>query len=98
MRCLLAGQEIFLLSTEFNIQSVSMAHSASYQTHFMGSLGTIDHCGRGARAKKAHPLYIHSWALSPAVKQMRWEAEHIPPSGAKVQNGWSYTSTLHTPS
>jgi hypothetical protein len=20
--------------------------------------GTIDHCGRGARAKKAHPLYI----------------------------------------
>jgi cell division protein FtsX len=21
--------------------------------------GTIDHCGRGARAKKAHPLYVH---------------------------------------
>jgi hypothetical protein len=25
------------------------------------SKGTIDHCGRGARAKKVHPLYIHSW-------------------------------------
>jgi hypothetical protein len=23
--------------------------------------GTIDHCGRGARAKKVHPLYIHSF-------------------------------------
>jgi hypothetical protein len=23
-------------------------------------IGTIDHCGRSARAKKAHPLYIHS--------------------------------------
>jgi hypothetical protein len=26
-------------------------------------LGTIDHCGRGARAKKAHPLHIHSFML-----------------------------------
>jgi hypothetical protein len=23
--------------------------------------GTIDHCGRGARTKKARPLYIHSF-------------------------------------
>jgi hypothetical protein len=23
--------------------------------------GTIDHYGQGARAKKAHPLYIHSF-------------------------------------
>jgi hypothetical protein len=25
--------------------------------------GTINHCGRGARAKKAHPLYIHSFKV-----------------------------------
>jgi hypothetical protein len=24
--------------------------------------GTTDHCGRGARAKKAHPLHIHNEA------------------------------------
>jgi hypothetical protein len=30
------------------------------------SLGTIDHCGRGARAKKAHPLYIHSFKVMSA--------------------------------
>jgi hypothetical protein len=23
--------------------------------------GTIDYCGLGARTKKAHPLYIHSF-------------------------------------
>jgi hypothetical protein len=28
---------------------------------FHSNKGTIDHCGRGARAKKAHPLYIHTF-------------------------------------
>lgn len=39
-RLLLAGQEIFLLSIEFNIQSVSMAHPASYLLHFRGSFSS----------------------------------------------------------
>jgi hypothetical protein len=29
------------------------------QVVYLKKKGTIDHCGRGARAKRAHPLYIH---------------------------------------
>jgi hypothetical protein len=31
--------------------------------------------------------------LSLGVKQLRHEADHSPPSSAKVKNAWSYTST-----
>jgi hypothetical protein len=30
--------------------------------------GTVDHCGRGARTKKAHPLYIHDKENPPVLK------------------------------
>jgi hypothetical protein len=33
-------------------------------------------------------------ALSPGVKRLWHEADHSPPSSAKVKKRWSYTSTL----
>jgi hypothetical protein len=37
---------------------------------------------------------LPNWeALSQGIKQPRHEADHSPPSGAKVKNVWSYTST-----
>jgi hypothetical protein len=34
----------------------------------------------------------------PGVKWQGYETDHSPPSGAKVKNVWSYTSTSHTSS
>jgi hypothetical protein len=34
-----------------------------------------------------------SGTVSLGVKQLRYEADHLPPSSAEVKNAWSYTST-----
>jgi len=39
------------------------------------------------------PIQEVPGALSPGVKQLEPEAEHSPPSSAKIKNEWSYTST-----
>jgi hypothetical protein len=36
-------------------------HLTDITSKYGGIQGTIDHCGRGARAKKAHHLYIYSF-------------------------------------
>jgi hypothetical protein len=33
-------------------------------------------------------------ALTPRVKLLGREADHLPPSGAEVKNAWSYASTF----
>jgi len=38
------------------------------------------------------PILWVTGVLSPAVKQPWREADHSPPSSAKVKNAWSYTS------
>jgi hypothetical protein len=39
------------------------------------------------------PIQCVPGALSPGVKRLGREADHIPPSTAEVKNVWSYTST-----
>jgi hypothetical protein len=39
------------------------------------------------------PIQWMPGALSLGVKQPGCEADHSPPSSAKVKNAWSYTST-----
>jgi len=39
------------------------------------------------------PIQWVPGALSPGVKQLKHEAEHLPISSAEVKNAWSYTST-----
>jgi hypothetical protein len=39
------------------------------------------------------PIQWVPGALSLGVKQLGHEADHSPPSSAKVKNAWSYTST-----
>jgi hypothetical protein len=36
--------------------------------------------------------------LSPEVKWLRYEADHSPPSGAEVKNGWTIPPLTHTSS
>jgi len=38
------------------------------------------------------PLQWVQGALTPWIKQPGYEADHLPPSSAKVKNVWSYTS------
>jgi hypothetical protein len=40
------------------------------------------------------PIQWVTGALAPGVKQPGREADHSPPTSAKVQNTWIYTSTL----
>jgi hypothetical protein len=46
--------------------------------------------GRSNRLSLLHSVQTH---ISPSVKQLRCEADHSRPSGVKVKNGWSCTST-----
>jgi hypothetical protein len=47
------------------------------------------HTGSGA-----HPASypVGTGVFSPEVKWLGHEADHLPPSSAKVKNAWSYTS------
>jgi hypothetical protein len=40
------------------------------------------------------PIQWVPGTLTPEVKQLWREADHLPPSSAEVKNAWSYTSTL----
>jgi hypothetical protein len=42
------------------------------------------------------PAVLHVWAFSLKVQWVGHEADHSPPSSAKVKNVWSYFSTPHT--
>jgi len=35
-------------------------------------------------------------ALSPGLKRLFYEADHLPPSSAEFKNVWGYTSSPHT--
>jgi hypothetical protein len=48
---------------------------------------------RPAQGPIQPPIHLVPWVLSPGVKRLGRESDHLSPSGAEVKNGWSYTTT-----
>jgi hypothetical protein len=72
------------------------------------SVGTIDHCGRGARAKKAHSLYILSFKGYGVTNTRKPEERGVPVAKLKttysirmselIQDGLPFWNSVNLPS
>jgi hypothetical protein len=48
---------------------------------------------RPALGSTPHPIQQVLRVLSPGIKQLGHEVDHLSPSSASVKNAWNYTST-----
>jgi hypothetical protein len=58
-----------------------------------GNISLFATASRPALGPNQPPTQWVSELLSPGVKRPVREADHLLPSGARVKNAWSYTST-----
>jgi hypothetical protein len=99
---LLSWVQIFLstLFTQSHDSTVSIAMGYGLddwgsRVRFLAGAGnfSLHHCIKNGSMPTQPPIQRVLGALSLAVKRPGCEADHSPPSTAKVKNAWSYTST-----